>query len=108
MQHQVTVSIDPAHPALEGHFPGNPVVPAVVILGKVFEVLRKVVPQPIQVVDIPYAKFVSPLKPGEPITIRLESNEAQEVMFSCQAGSRLISNGSLKIIGLEATTQGRL
>jgi 3-hydroxymyristoyl/3-hydroxydecanoyl-(acyl carrier protein) dehydratase len=96
MQNEETITIDHAHPALEGHFPENPIVPAVVILGEVFEALRKTTNYPIQVVAIPHAKFLSPLKPGEALAIRLKSEDAEEVTFTCHVGSRLISSGSLR------------
>jgi len=37
---QTTLRIDPAHPALAGHFPGNPIVPGVVVLERVAAALR--------------------------------------------------------------------
>jgi 3-hydroxymyristoyl/3-hydroxydecanoyl-(acyl carrier protein) dehydratase len=33
--------VDPAHPALQGHFPGNPIVPAVLLVGFVAETLAR-------------------------------------------------------------------
>ncbi len=96
MQYEETTSIDPEHPALAGHFPGNPVVPAVVILQNVFEALRKSILDPIQVVAIPHAKFISPLLPEEALIIKLESEEVGEAIFTCHVDSRLIATGSLR------------
>ena len=100
MQTEETITIDPAHPSLEGHFPGNPIVPAVVILGEVIEALRKTINDPMQVATIHYAKFVSSLKPREMLTIRLEIENKEEATFTCQVGSRLISSGSLRFTSL--------
>ena len=96
MPHEVTVTIDSAHPALEGHFPENPIVPAVVILGEVFKAFQDTTSASIQVVEVPHAKFVSPLKPGEPLTIYFESQKADETQFTCLVGETLISTGSLR------------
>lgn len=96
MLYERTTSIDPEHPALAGHFPGNPVVPAVVILEHVLEALRTSILTPIQVVAIPHAKFISPLQPGEALTIKLESEEEGEATFTCSVDSRLISTGFLR------------
>jgi len=89
------VAISPDHPSLPGHFPGHPVVPGVVLLNEIVETLRGMVGQPIVVTGIPSVKFVSPLKPGEALTIRLEQEEAGQALFRCQAGSRLVASGRL-------------
>jgi len=51
------------HPAFPGHFPGHPVVPAVLILEAVIEVA------PVQVTGVHSAKFLRPLAPGTPFHI---------------------------------------
>ena len=94
--HEITVAIDPDHPALEGHFPDNPVVPAVVILGEVFQALHSYFNNSIHIVTISTAKFITPLKPGENLHITLESQEAEYVQFTCRVGHILISTGSLR------------
>jgi 3-hydroxymyristoyl/3-hydroxydecanoyl-(acyl carrier protein) dehydratase len=65
--------IDPAHPALAGHFPGNPIVPGVVLLERVAAALRAWRGVRIEKLD---AKFVQPLLPGEDATIELQAEAA--------------------------------
>jgi 3-hydroxyacyl-[acyl-carrier-protein] dehydratase len=63
------------HPALAGHFPGNPVVPAVVLLDAVFAVIHSRGACVLQ--SIPAAKFLKPVLPGERIDLRLEFAAAE-------------------------------
>jgi len=106
MRHEEILIIESEHPALVGHFPGNPVVPAVVILEKVFEALRKALPDPIRISMIPQAKFISPLRPEESLIIRLESEEPGEATFTCHVDSRLISSGSVHFTRREKEWDG--
>jgi len=72
------------HPALPGHFPGNPIVPGVVLLDEVLSALPRRM-------DIPWAKFHAPLRPAEEFVIRIEQNR-----FSVHRGETLIASGSLR------------
>ena len=89
------VSIDPGHPALAGHFPGHPVVPGVLILGEVMNAMQAGLPNPI--VGIPWVKFLSPLRPGEPLCIRIEPAEKGRVAFTCMAGVRRVAAGVMEV-----------
>ena len=93
---EVTVTIGHDHPSLAGHFPGNPVVPGVVILGEVIEAIGRMGKHTIQVLGMPSVKFVSPLRPGETLVIRLEAREAGEAIFRCMSEGRLIATGHLQ------------
>jgi 3-hydroxyacyl-[acyl-carrier-protein] dehydratase len=70
---QTALRIDPSHPALAGHLPGNPVVPGVVLLERVAAALRAWRGERVEKLD---AKFVQPLLPGEDAVIELEAEAA--------------------------------
>jgi 3-hydroxyacyl-[acyl-carrier-protein] dehydratase len=90
----VTIGAD--HPSLAGHFPGHPVVPGVVMLGEIMNAIREMAKDKIEFVGMPSAKFMSPLNPGEPLTIRLDQQGDGATEFTCTAGSRLIASGCLQ------------
>lgn len=98
MTHERVVVIPAQHPSLPGHFPGNPVVPGVVMLNEVIDTVRQLDPQAIMT-GLPAVKFVSPLKPGEALTIRVERNGEGDVEFSCHVEARLIARGTIQVRG---------
>ena len=106
MGHEVQGSISPNHPALAGHFPGNPVVPGVVILT---ELLRATEEQfhwasgPISVTSV---KFMRILRPNEPFTLLLERLSDCEVSFAVMHGHVRIAVGTLQRTG-PVMDQGR-
>jgi len=73
------------HPALAGHFPGNPIVPGVVLLDQVLSALPGTM-------SVPWAKFHAPLRPGEEFVLRIEQGR-----FSVRRGETLIASGSLRV-----------
>lgn len=93
MAFEVTVTIPHDHPCLAGHFPNNPVVPGVVILGVVLKTLREWDRRAIKVLGSPSVKFLSPLRPGEALAIRLETERVGEVVFTCTCNERTIAAG---------------
>ncbi len=54
--------IDAAHPSLAGHFPGDPIVPGVVLLDQVAARLERA---GFALVKLSAVKFLAPLRPGE-------------------------------------------
>jgi 3-hydroxymyristoyl/3-hydroxydecanoyl-(acyl carrier protein) dehydratase len=93
---ELMVTIQAHHPSLSGHFPGHPVVPAVVILGEIMEAVRHTNARSIFFSAIPNAKFLSPLAPGEELLIVLQQDAEDSVTFTCRVGSRLVAKGSLR------------
>jgi 3-hydroxyacyl-[acyl-carrier-protein] dehydratase len=61
---EIVVSVD--HPALAGHFPGNPIVPGVVVLTHVLEAAER---QGYSAKGVINAKFSAQLLPGETAVI---------------------------------------
>ena len=64
-------SVDPSHPSLPGHFPGDPIVPGVVLLDRVVEAIEGA-HGPLPRLRLPQVKFLRPLRPGEPARIELD------------------------------------
>ncbi|HEU4780494.1 MAG TPA: hypothetical protein VFS58_11485 [Steroidobacteraceae bacterium] len=57
------------HPSLAGHFPGQPVVPAVVLLDAVLAAIRS--SEDLVLRSIPAAKFLQPVLPDERIELHV-------------------------------------
>jgi 3-hydroxymyristoyl/3-hydroxydecanoyl-(acyl carrier protein) dehydratase len=93
MPYRVERVIPESHPGLPGHFPGNPVVPGVVILDMVLLVLSEWRPDS-RVIGMPDIKFVSPLLPGQPFTIELRQEESgQPLRFECRTDEQCLARG---------------
>ena len=86
------------HPALPGHFPGEPLVPGVVILDEVLAALIEW-RQDSQLTEIRMVKFLAPLPPEQAFTISLsaKNERAAEINFCCRAGDRVIVEGRLEV-----------
>lgn len=66
--------LDADHPALQGHFPGDPILPGVSILAAVLEAIEAIDPRgpPIAHCSWRVAKFHSPVRPGDELSINIE------------------------------------
>ena len=80
--HRATVRIAASHPALPGHFPGRPIVPAVVLLavcaGRSGALARR---WPVGDRKLSQAKFTAPLLPEQTAQLQL-TLRASELRFS--------------------------
>lgn len=90
---EFTVAAD--HPALAGHFPGNPVVPGVLVLEQVQQALEGNIGR-VRLTGLPQVKFLSPLRPGEPCVVSFTEVAAAHAHFDCRSGARTIARGTLR------------
>ncbi len=94
------VVIGSDHPALPGHFPGQPVVPAAVILSRVIETARRTYPDS-RITGIRKAKFLQRVTPDEPFRIDLEAPAGDSLKFVCHTEDAVVVQGRLTL-GLES------
>ncbi len=64
-KYETTIGVEATHPSLSGHFPGNPVLPGVVLLDRALEAAEDWLGTPLLAVGLAQVKFVSPLRPGD-------------------------------------------
>ena len=99
MTFEVSRIIGANHPTLQGHFPGAPIVPGVVILDEVLAALIEW-RHDSELIGIRMVKFLAPLPPEQAFTISLSARNEQtaEVNFCCRANDRVIVEGQLQVV----------
>lgn len=84
----IPFTVDKDHPALPGHFPGNPITPGVVILDHVFSQLATIIGI-FTIKSVRKIKFLGQIKPGETININFDLSRKPIIKF-------LVSNSTEK------------
>jgi len=93
----VPLEIPADHAAFAGHFPGNPIVPGVVLLDEtLYSVARAhgVAPEKCAILA---AKFLSAAQPGERLQIALEAGDNGRLHFTIRAPDRVVASGILTL-----------
>jgi 3-hydroxymyristoyl/3-hydroxydecanoyl-(acyl carrier protein) dehydratase len=84
------------HPAIAGHFPGNPVVPGVLILDEVLEAARQWRGR-VRLKGVVSVKFTAPLKPGDAFSIELHEDGHSHIDFECRLDGTRLAFGRLAV-----------
>ena len=89
------LSLDVAadHPAFDGHFPGHPVLPGVVLLAEVVAAVERLLGLPMDRLVIKVAKFHAPVPPGARLEIEL--TPGRDIGFAISCGDTRVASGSL-------------
>lgn len=109
MHGETTLVIAFDHPAFAGHFPGAPIVPGAMLLdAAVHAILSMARPAAAGARDgdgdgdgmrnpcrIGSAKFLSPVGPGETLTISHATAAAGSTRFEISSGGRIVAAGTL-------------
>jgi 3-hydroxyacyl-[acyl-carrier-protein] dehydratase len=93
MAYTTTLLVPTDHPAFDGHFPGAPLLPGVVLLD---EMLRAVEAGG-RGGDwsISTAKFLQPVRPGEALTLEHEALANGALRFAIRSAGRPVATGTL-------------
>jgi len=84
------------HPALPGHFPGQPIVPGVLLLDAVIEAAQHWLGTPIRLQTLTQAKFIAPLLPEQAAQIVLR-RQGHELRFNVTRGAATLARGVMQI-----------
>jgi 3-hydroxymyristoyl/3-hydroxydecanoyl-(acyl carrier protein) dehydratase len=76
-------------PYLEGHFPSQPIVPAVAIVDASIELLKRTVSPAVSLKGIKTSKFLNPLVPGLKVDIECRRINDQEWSVDWKAPSEV-------------------
>jgi hypothetical protein len=66
-------------PYFEGHFPGQPMLPAVAVVDANTLIIEKVLEKPIQIQKLVTAKFTGPIQPDMKIRIKVQKNKEEQI-----------------------------
>ena len=88
-----SVTIPAAHPAFAGHFPGAPILPAVLLLDEMLRALEGTRPHGLNAWRIGAAKFLKPVRPGETLTFAHERLPNGSIRFSVASAGKAVAHG---------------
>ena len=110
MQGETTLAIAADHPAFAGHFPGMPILPGVVLLDAAVHALLVAEgithstgssdsnsDSPASACRISAAKFLSPVGPGETLTISYRTSATGSTHFEISGVHRKVAEGTLML-----------
>jgi 3-hydroxymyristoyl/3-hydroxydecanoyl-(acyl carrier protein) dehydratase len=95
MEALTTLTIGAEHPALAGHFPDAPILPGVVLLDEMVRVVEANSRAAGGHWRIGSAKFVSPVHPGETLTLGHERMPNGSIRFSVLRAGQPVAHGVL-------------
>lgn len=93
------------HPALAGHFPGNPLVPGVVLLTELLGILELEAGTECGPVTLTSVKFMRRLRPGEPFSVSWQRLPDQDIAFAVGHEGDMIATGTVRCPGLAAQVE---
>ncbi len=93
-QRVAALLIDVAHPIFAGHFPGEPIVPGVMLLEWVVRETAATVGRDAERLRIREAKFFEPLKPAQEAELYLDASPTR-CAFRIRSAARDLASGSV-------------
>lgn len=88
------------HPSLQGHFPGNPIAPGVVILNEVIGSIEKNLTNRV-VVGIKSVKFIKPIQAGREMRLHYDEKGLDSLNIVCELDGEVHVKGQLVLSSKE-------
>jgi 3-hydroxymyristoyl/3-hydroxydecanoyl-(acyl carrier protein) dehydratase len=90
-----TIPLD--HPAFAGHFPGNPILPGVVLLDLALQAIADGNHIVLNQCTLNSVKFIHPALPGDVLTITHKHTDSGAIHFAINTASHQIASGSITL-----------
>jgi len=95
----ITRDLQPDHPASQGHFPGNPIIPGAVLLSVTLQAIEASIGTRLAPFKITSAKFLHPTRPGNRLEIEFSRAALGEIRFTSRVKGRSVMTGSIQCHG---------
>lgn len=105
MTETFSLTIDPEHPSLPGHFPGDPIVPGAILLDYAIANVERAFGR--KVAMILDAKFLVPVRPQQTVIFALARGDNDRVTVTASVGGAIVCSFSVTLAG-EGSDDGRL
>lgn len=84
------------HPAAQGHFPGNPIIPGAVLLAETLKLIEQSLGRRLVPLQVRAAKFFLPTRPGDRVVIEFTASASGEIRFACSVRGSKVLDGQLR------------
>ncbi len=84
------------HPAAQGHFPGNPIIPGAVLLSETLRAIEASLNLTLSPGQLRSAKFLYPTRPGDRVAIEFSDSARGAIKFACSVGQMTVLTGVVK------------
>jgi len=81
------------HPAAQGHFPGNPIIPGAVLLSETLRGIEASLDLSLSPGQLGSAKFLYPTRPGDRVRIEFSVSARGVIKFACSVGPITVLTG---------------
>ena len=84
------------HPAAQGHFPGNPIIPGALLLAETLRAIGADLGVRLAPCEVRSAKFPHPARPGDRLRVEFSGSAQRGITFTCVAGGVTVLSGKVQ------------